>query len=103
MNMIGNPGRFPKGVSGNPGGRPKVVADVREATRRHCMSAIETLARIAKDKTAPPAAQVAAACAILDRGYGKPMQQTMVHKSPIEGLSEDELIALIEVLDERDV
>jgi hypothetical protein len=65
---------FAKGQSGNPGGRPKALGDVQEAARAHTASALATLARIAADSTAPPAAQVAAANALLDRGWGRPMR-----------------------------
>lgn len=66
--------KFQKGQSGNPGGRPKVVGDVQELARQHTPDAIETLASIMRDGEAAPAARVAAANAILDRGYGKPAQ-----------------------------
>ena len=45
INMtIGKP--FKKGQSGNPGGRPKVVAEVKELARAHTAAAIETLVAI---------------------------------------------------------
>jgi hypothetical protein len=65
---------FKKGQSGNPGGRPRGFAEVHDAARAHSIAAVATLARIATDTTAPPAAQVAAANALLDRGWGKPAQ-----------------------------
>jgi hypothetical protein len=70
--MIGRP--FKKGESGNPGGRPKVVAEVKELARRHTTDAIQTLVSIMKDPSSAPAARVSAANALLDRGYGKPPQ-----------------------------
>lgn len=65
---------FKKGQSGNPGGRPKVVGEVKELARAHTVDAMQALAKIVKDNTAPAAARVAAATALLDRGYGKPTQ-----------------------------
>ena len=65
---------FPPGVSGNPGGRPAVIGPVRELARQHTTTAINTLADIARNTEAPPAARVAASSALLDRGWGKPTQ-----------------------------
>jgi Family of unknown function (DUF5681) len=62
---------FKKGQSGNPGGRPKVIADVREAARSHSVTAIKALVEILENNNAPPAARVTAANSILDRGYGR--------------------------------
>ena len=67
-------GRFQPGVSGNPSGRPKIVGEVMELARQHTAKAIGTLVEIMQDEGAPKAARVAAASAILDRGYGKPPQ-----------------------------
>ena len=69
---IGKP--FQKGQSGNPGGRPKVVAEVKELARKHTGKAIETLVSIMANPKAAPAARVSAANALLDRGYGRPAQ-----------------------------
>lgn len=66
--------RFQPGQSGNPGGRPREDRELREACRAKTEKAIKTLERVMDNKKAPPAAKVAAACAILDRGYGRPAQ-----------------------------
>lgn len=70
--VVGRP--FPRGTSGNPGGRPKELRDVTELARTHSAKAIKTLAEIMDSDSAPPAARVGAATAILDRGWGKPKQ-----------------------------
>jgi hypothetical protein len=65
---------FAKGQSGNPGGRPKVVAEVKELARAHTGAAIETLVSIMTNPKSAPAARVSAANSLLDRGYGKAPQ-----------------------------
>jgi hypothetical protein len=66
------PGRpFPKGVSGNPGGRPKEIGHVRDLARLHTQEALETLVDIMRTgKT--DSARAAAASELLSRGWGKP-------------------------------
>src|ERR1041385_1522527 len=66
--------KFEKGQSGNPGGRPKEVAEVRELARQHTIPAINTLAAIMEDEKAPETARIAAAKELLDRGYGRASQ-----------------------------
>ena len=68
------PTAFKKGVSGNPGGRPKALMDVIALARTHTALAIATLVRIASDEESPQSAAVAASTALLDRGWGKAMQ-----------------------------
>jgi hypothetical protein len=59
---------FPRGVSGNPGGRPKALADVQELARTYTPAAIKALG----DALSSPRERVAAATALLDRAWGKP-------------------------------
>lgn len=83
------------GQSGNPGGRPKVVAEVRELARAHTEDALSTLASIMKNEDAPPAARVSAAAHILDRGYGKPQQSIVSTIRDVRQLTDDELLAYL--------
>jgi hypothetical protein len=71
MNPEGK-GGFQRGKSGNPGGRPKEVAEVRELARQHTEMAIKRLVHWAKSDD--PRASVAASSALIDRGWGKPSQ-----------------------------
>lgn len=101
------PGRpWPKGVSGNPGGRPREVGHVRELARQHTAEAIQTLAMVMRDPDQPGRARVAAAEALLDRGWGRPPQATEVSGpgggpiwvagTMLEGLSPEEIRRLAE-------
>lgn len=67
---VGRP--FSKGRSGNPGGRPKVPDDVREAARALTHDALATLAQVMRDKRSPASARVSAANSLLDRAWGRP-------------------------------
>src|SRR3954467_6642408 len=93
--MPGKGRPFQKGVSGNPGGRPKVLGEVQELARERSPQVINTLAAIMEK--APPAARVAAANSLLDRGYGKPTQpisQTLTKIDP-STMSDAELAAVV--------
>lgn len=52
----------------------KAKADIRSLARSHTTSAIRVLAGIMNETKAPSAARVAAAQALLDRGWGKAPQ-----------------------------
>ena len=70
--MAVNAGQFQKGVSGNPGGRPREIGEIRDLARAHTADAIEALRGIAVDLTAPASARVAASEALLNRAWGRP-------------------------------
>jgi hypothetical protein len=91
--MRGRP--FPKGVSANPGGRPKVVGELRELARARAPEAIAELARLAL-KARSETVRVAAIRELLDRGYGKATQFLAAETEPdLNGMTEQELRASI--------
>ena len=66
--------RFEPGVSGNPGGRPS-VREIAAIARRYTPDALRALVEVCRTAIDNPAARVAAANGLLDRGWGKPNQQ----------------------------
>lgn len=74
-------GGFQKGQSGNPGGKPAELAEVKALARKQTEASINTLVAIRDDLTAPKAARVAAANSLLDRAWGKPAQ-ALEHSGP---------------------
>lgn len=67
---------FEKGKSGNPGGRPKVANEVKELAQKHGQAAIKRLAELMHDED--KRVSVSACQALLDRGFGKPVQATEI-------------------------
>lgn len=53
---------------------PKTLTEIRSIARSHTRTAINALVGVMKAKDATPAARVSAAAAILDRGWGRPVQ-----------------------------
>jgi hypothetical protein len=93
-------GGFKKGgPSPNPGGRPRAIASLQLAARAHMHSALKTLITIAKAGKSE-ASHVAAATAILDRAFGKPIQSvemtmdTNMIQAKLNELSDAELATL---------
>ncbi len=63
---------FPKGESGNPGGRPKALREVLDLARAHTVRAIERLAELVE--SGDEGIALRAADVLLDRAWGKPQE-----------------------------
>lgn len=84
---------WPKGVSGNPGGRPKGIA---AKAREHTDKALEVLVEGMEDDD--PRVRVSAAKEVLDRGWGKPLTMTADVTKKLDEFTDDELDAGIAFL-----
>lgn len=74
--------KWAKGQSGNPGGRPAVVAEVKRLARMHTGEAIDRLVELMRSDDDRVA--FAAVREILDRGYGR-APATPADDQPIAG------------------
>ena len=73
----GKLGGRPKGaLSKTP--RSKALIDVKALAAAYTQDALDVLSDIMRDAEAPPAARVAAARELLDRGHGRPAQAVEV-------------------------
>ena len=65
----------PKTGGRQPGTPNRITSSVKAVAATYTTAALETLAEIMQDGTAPHSARVAAANALLDRAVGKPRQE----------------------------
>jgi hypothetical protein len=84
---------FPKGVSGNPGGRPKGIA---AKAREHTDKALDVLVEGMADED--PRVRVAAAKEVLDRGWGKSLTMTADVTKRLDDFTDDDIDAGIAFL-----
>jgi hypothetical protein len=92
---------WPKGVSGNPGGRAPIPKDVRDAFRAHTRTALGVLLKVATNPKSPPSARVSAAEAILSRAWGKPYQPADIGK--LEGTLSQKGEAVLSALSDQKI
>jgi hypothetical protein len=90
------------GQSGNPGGRPAVIREIRDLARENTLKAFNTLLNACEAEDAPWAARVAAAAHILDRGYGKPTQHVSQTVRHIKQMTDDELLSYLSGVESAD-
>ena len=82
------------GQSGNPGGRPQALKDVRDLARAHTPKAIERLAAMLDHEDGRVV--VAAATSLLDRAWGRPEQSVVADVSVTSSVDVEALRATLE-------
>lgn len=85
------PHAFKPGQSGNPNGRPKLTAEERDlvaACRDKSNAALDVMERIMHDGE-NERNRLAAALAIIERGYGKPVQPIEANVTTHEAALDD--------------
>jgi hypothetical protein len=99
---------MPKGKTNNPNGRPKGkpnpstqvgwarIADIRAYSKQWTEEAVDVTLAIMRDVAAPPSSRLAAAQAILDRGWGKNAQIIEATVNHYDRMTDDELRLLVE-------
>lgn len=96
-------GQFRPGISGNPGGRPKMPEEFRQLARENSIPALQVVVNILKNPASANKDRLKAAEIILDRAWGKPVQGVEMSGpggGPVEvmhyaKLGDDELDAII--------
>jgi hypothetical protein len=83
-NETREPHRFPKGVSGNPGGRPKKNPEVKEFCKNQSLEMAQNLYNIARDESTKISDVIAIARLFLEYGIGKPANEYDSERLSIE-------------------
>ena len=93
--VIGRP--WPKGTSGNPGGRPKGSQEIAELARSHSVECINRLLEISRNENISAPARILATNSMLDRAFGKPkLQGEIMHTHEFDDWSAAQLRAYIQ-------
>lgn len=99
---------FKKGAdwTGNRNGRPRKTVeppppppppppDIKELAREKSAKALEIMASLMENDKVAASTRLAAATAIIDRGYGKPQQVIEATLSAYDRMTDEELFALL--------
>lgn len=78
---------FVKGQSGNPGGKPKELAEIIHLAKAASPDAMAKIVEIMRNPATPPNVALDAAERVLNRAYGKPKESVdMTVRTSLEDL-----------------
>ncbi len=84
-------GRFQKGQSGNPGGRPAKLTELTAQCKDMTPAVLKTIESIIKSAKAKDADKIAACRLVLEYGFGKATQMVEVDvRSQVESMTPEE-------------
>ena len=92
-------GRFQKGQSGNPRGRPKTTQEQKDALqqiRDMAPRAADEMQRILDDPDSPQALKLRVAEMVFDRAFGKPRQEVEMQSTTLSAEAKADLDRLLE-------
>lgn len=91
-----------KGAGRKPGMVSAAKRELADMAKDHAESALSVLTKIMANDQEPASARVSAANAILDRGYGKPPQASIISTDPNNPLPPTAIILAAATSDQRD-
>lgn len=86
-------GQFIKGKTGNPGGRPKIPPEIKEAIKAATLPAVETLVKIMEATESSNSDRIKCAEILINKSLGKNYQAVPEEKEN----SEDKVEIIIDV------
>ena len=99
----GNPFMIAGGPSLNPSGnrtkKPKELKELQGIIRERADDIIKSLFNLAMNTKTPAAVRATCLTALMDRGYGKPLQSVAQHVTVVDQLPIDQQVAVAEALE----
>ena len=96
--LIAGMSRAPLNPTGK-NGRPKELKELQSIIRERSGDIIDSLFNLAMNVRTPAAVRATCLTALMDRGYGKPLQSVAQHVTVVDQLPIDQQVAVAEALE----